>query len=78
MKRDLKLHIVSSQLLFPLSSSRVYLLVPYNPGPHAHIFQHEHSIYVGKPSSELDKAWKKMLKSNLFLLLSTYLLANML
>lgn len=39
--------------------------VPFNPGPQAQVFQHKHSVYVGKPSSELDKAWKRMLKSNI-------------
>ncbi|KAH6964839.1 hypothetical protein EDB82DRAFT_285889 [Fusarium venenatum] len=37
---------------------------PFNPGLQAQVFQHKHSVYVGKPSYELDKAWRKVLKNS--------------
>ncbi|KAF4336149.1 hypothetical protein FBEOM_9992 [Fusarium beomiforme] len=47
-----------------LLGSLVYLAVPFNPRPKAQIFQHKHSVFVGEPSLELDRAWKKVLNNS--------------
>ncbi|CZR36085.1 uncharacterized protein FPRO_03655 [Fusarium proliferatum ET1] len=46
------------------SREREVAYIPFNPGPQAQVFQHKHSVYVGKPSSQLDEAWKEMLKNS--------------
>ncbi|EWG41476.1 hypothetical protein FVEG_03588 [Fusarium verticillioides 7600] len=46
------------------SREREVAYIPFSPGPQAQVFQHKHSVYVGKPSSDLDEAWKKMLKNS--------------
>ncbi|VTT55256.1 unnamed protein product [Fusarium fujikuroi] len=53
-------------LVVPLwnSREREVAYIPFNPGPQAQVFQHKHSVYVGKPSSQLDEAWKEMLKKD--------------
>lgn len=46
---------------------KLTLVVPYQGRDEGITFEHEHSIYVGVPSHELDNAWAKLLRSRYFL-----------
>jgi len=38
-------------------------IAPYEGQYEAQVFQHKHSVYVGEPSTDLDAAWHKLLRS---------------